>query len=104
MAIHLRVRRRKPFDVFRLRLEGRYGDDKRIIDNVLGYGLLFGKNIIKGNNGMLVGIFQHFDYWNNKVFELGSLGFGAGDYFKNKNQKTLKFIFRFAFRGGAISG
>ena len=28
------VRRRKPFDVFRLRLEGRYGDDKRIIDNV----------------------------------------------------------------------
>src|SRR5678815_733862 len=28
------VRRRKPFDIFRLRLEGRYGDDKRIIDNV----------------------------------------------------------------------
>src|SRR4030095_11001084 len=72
------IRRRKPFDVFRLRVEGRYGDDKRIIDNVLGYGLLFGKNIIKGNNGMLVGISQHFDYWNNKVFELGSLGFGPG--------------------------
>jgi hypothetical protein len=72
------IRRRKPFDVFRLRLEGRYGDDKRIIDNVLGYGLLFGKNIIKGNNGVLVGISQHFDYWNNKVFELGSLGFGPG--------------------------
>jgi len=72
------VRKRKPFDVFRLRLESRYGDDKRIIDNVLGYGLLFGKNIIKGNNGMLVGISQHFDYWNNKVFELGSLGFGPG--------------------------
>ena len=72
------VRKRKPFDVFRLRLEGRYGDDKRIIDNVLGYGLLFGKNIIKENKRMLVGIFQHFDYWNNKVFELGSLGFGPG--------------------------
>ena len=72
------VRRRKPFDVFRLRLEGRYGDDKRIIDNILGYGLLFGKNIIKRNNGMLIGIFQHFDYWNNNVFELGSLGFGPG--------------------------
>ena len=72
------VRSRKPFDVFRLRLEGRYGDDKRIIDNVLGYGLLFGKNIIKANNGMLVGVFQHFDYWSNKVFEMGTLGFGAG--------------------------
>ena len=72
------VRRRKPFDVFRLRLEGRYGDDKRIIDNVLGYGLLFGKNIARRNNAMLVGIFQHYDYWSNKVFELGSLGFGPG--------------------------
>jgi hypothetical protein len=81
------VRKRKPFDVFRLRLEGRYGDDKRIIDNVLGYGLLFGKNIIKKNNGMLVGIFQHFDYWSNKVFELGTLGFGAGVISKIKIRK-----------------
>ena len=78
------VRRRKPFDIFRLRLEGRYGDDKRIIDNVLGYGLLFGKNIVKENNGMLVGIFQHFDYWSNKVFELGTLGFGVGVISKMK--------------------
>jgi hypothetical protein len=69
------IRRRKPFDVFRLRLEGRYGDDKQIIDNVLGYGLLFGKTF---HHGILGGIFQQFDYWNNKVFEVGSLGFGPG--------------------------
>jgi hypothetical protein len=72
------VRRRKPFDVFRLRLESRYGADKKIIDNVLGYGLLFGKEITREKNRVLVGLFQHFDYWNNKVFELGSLGFGPG--------------------------
>jgi hypothetical protein len=72
------IRHRKPFDVFRLRLESRYGDEKKIIDNVAGYGILFGKNIVKGNNGILAGIFQHFDYWNNKVFELGTLGFGPG--------------------------
>jgi len=72
------IRRRKPFDVFRLRLESRYGDDRKLIDNVIGYGVLFSKNIIKGNHGMLAGIFQHFDYWNNKIFELGSLGFGPG--------------------------
>ena len=69
---------RKPFDVFRLRLEGRYGDDKKIVDNVLGYGLLFGRNIGSKNQQMLGGIFQQFDYWNNKVFEIGSLGFGPG--------------------------
>ena len=72
------VRKRKPFDLFRLRLESRYGDDKRIIDNVLGYGLLFGKNVVNEKNAMLAGVFQHFDYWNNKIFELGSLGFGPG--------------------------
>jgi hypothetical protein len=71
-------RKRKPFDVFRLRLEGRYGDDKQIVDNVLGYGLLFGKTSSAFKHDMLFGIFQQFDYWNNKVFELGSLGFGPG--------------------------
>jgi hypothetical protein len=72
------IRHRKPFDVFRLRLESRYGDEKKIIDNVVGYGILFGKNIVKGKHGILAGIFQHFDYWNNRVFELGTLGFGPG--------------------------
>lgn len=72
------VRQRKPFDLFRLRLESRYGDDKKFLDNVLGYGILFGKNIVEGRHGLLAGFFQQFDYWNNKVFELGSLGFGPG--------------------------
>ncbi|MES1198193.1 MAG: DUF3943 domain-containing protein [Chitinophagaceae bacterium] len=72
------IRHRKPFDVFRFRIESRYGDEKKIIDNVTGYGILFGKNIIKGKHGILVGLFQNFDYWNNRIFELGTLGFGAG--------------------------
>jgi hypothetical protein len=71
------VRHRKPFDVFRLRIETRVGDDK-FLDNVIGNGFIFGKNITRGKQGLLFGLFQHFDYWNNKNFELGSLGFGPG--------------------------
>jgi hypothetical protein len=71
------VRRRKPFDIFRLRLEGRIGEETKLLDNVTGYGLLFGKNMI-AKNSIFFGGFQYFDYWNNKIFELGSLGFGAG--------------------------
>ena len=41
-----------------------------------GYGILAGKNIKKER--LLAGIFQHFDYWNNNTFEVGSLGFGGG--------------------------
>jgi len=98
------VRRRKPFDVFRLRLEGRYGDDKRIIDNVLGYGLLFGKNIVKGDNGMLAGIFQHFDYWNNKEFELGSLGFGPGVLSEIKIGRTSNLYSGLHIAGVPLAG
>lgn len=71
------VRHRKPFDLFRMRVETRWGDDK-LLDNVLGYGLLHGKNLTGGKQGLLFGLFQYFDYWNNKSFEMGSLGFGPG--------------------------
>lgn len=98
------VRKRKAFDLFRLRLESRYGDDKRIIDNVLGYGLLFGKNIVKGNNAMLAGIFQHFDYWNNKVFELGSLGFGPGIISKIKIGRTSNLYSGLHVAGVPLAG
>jgi hypothetical protein len=77
-GIPFEKRKRRPFDVFRLRLESRYGADKRLIDNVLGYGLLTGKTVGSGNHGMLTGFFQQFDYWSNQSFELGSLGFGPG--------------------------
>ena len=72
------IRRRKPFDVFRLKFESRYGDDKKFIDNILGYGLLFGKTKRTSKSATLFGVFQHYDYWSNRIFELGSLGFGPG--------------------------
>lgn len=75
------VRPRKPFDVFRVRFESRYGEDKKFVDNIIGYGLLAGKTVKPGKSGrsaVLFGVFQHYDYWSNKVFELGSLGFGPG--------------------------
>lgn len=71
-------RQRKPFDLFRLRFELSYGVGRKILDNVTGYGILFGKNIRSGENGFLIGGFQHYDYWDNKLFELGTLAFGAG--------------------------
>ena len=72
------VRHRKPFDVFRFRTESSFGATKKILGTATGYGLLFGKNIIKGENATLIGGFQSFDYWNNKIFELGAIGLGVG--------------------------
>jgi len=71
-------RDRKPFDYFILRMNLTFGAGRKIIDNVVGNGILYGGNLKVGNMEMLAGIFQHYDLWDNKDFELGALGFGAG--------------------------
>jgi hypothetical protein len=72
------VRSRKPFDFFKIRADVNFGVGRKIIDNVLGYGILFGKNIQLGKMALLVGGFQYYDYWNSNIFELGTIGFGGG--------------------------
>jgi hypothetical protein len=71
-------RSRKPFDFFRLRVDLSFGYGKKMIDNVVGYGLLAGKNAGKKKSGSLIGIFQHYDYWDNYSFEMGALALGPG--------------------------
>ena len=68
--------RRKPFDLFRLRVELSYGTNRRLLDHVNGYGILAGKN--SKPDRLLVGLFQHYDYWRNNIFEVATLGFGGG--------------------------
>ena len=74
------IRPRKPFDVFKLRIDLSYGKNvgKKYLDNVTGYGLLFGKTVHSGNLEMLIGAFQHYNYWDSRIFEVTALGFGGG--------------------------
>jgi hypothetical protein len=74
------ARRRKPFDFFRLRTEFSRGADTigGTINNVTGYGMLWGRNRQLGPLSLLTGAFQYYDYWDTRDFELGALGFGGG--------------------------
>ncbi|RNI27172.1 DUF3943 domain-containing protein [Rufibacter immobilis] len=75
------LQRRKPFDLFRLRVELSKGANDTLggtINNITGYGILFGRNAQVGKLSMLTGLFQYYDYWNTRNFELGALGFGGG--------------------------
>ncbi len=87
------IRPRKPFDFFKLRLDLSYGKNvgKKYLDNLVGYGLLFGKSIHSGNWEMLVGAFQHYNYWDSKIFELSALSFGGGIITKWQLSKTSNF-------------
>lgn len=83
------VRSRKPFDFFKLRADLDFGVGRKYVDNVIGYGILFGKNMQLGNMSMLVGGFQYYDYWDSKIFELGTIGFGGGGFSKLPISKSV---------------
>src|SRR5207253_9751424 len=72
----------------KVRTEFSYGVGRKILDNVLGYGILFGKNVQVGKVAMLIGGFQYYDYWDSKAFELMTIGFGGGVFTKLPLSKT----------------
>jgi hypothetical protein len=75
----------KPFDLFRLRAEFTGGNADTVggtISNITGYGMLLGKNKQLGKVDILTGLFQYYDYWDNRNFVLGALGFGGGVFTK----------------------
>jgi len=72
------VRSRKPFDYFRVRIDLANGAGRKILDNITGYGLLFGGNLRAGGLDVLLGGFQHFNYFDNRTFELATIAFGPG--------------------------
>lgn len=82
------VRSRKPFDFFKLRAEFNFGVGRKIVDNITGYGILFGKNYQVGKLAMLIGGVQYYDYFDTKSFELSTIAFGGGVFTKLPISKT----------------
>ncbi|MEP6612513.1 MAG: hypothetical protein ABJA76_11530, partial [Mucilaginibacter sp.] len=80
---------RKPFDFFRLRTEFSFGSGRKLLDNLTGYGILVGNNTNIGKLSVMYGAFQYDDYWDNKTFELGALGFGGGVFTKYPISKDV---------------
>lgn len=82
-------RYRKPFDFFKLRADFSFGVGRKILDNLTGYGILLGNNTNYGKLSVLYGAFQYYDYWDNKSFELGAIGFGGGIFTKYPISKNI---------------
>ncbi|MCX6268321.1 MAG: DUF3943 domain-containing protein, partial [Bacteroidetes bacterium] len=88
------IRKRKPFDFFKFRADINIGVGRKFVDNILGTGILFGKNKQLSNLALLIGGFQYYDYWDNKKFELGTIGFGGGVVSKLPVSKTSNLYTR----------
>jgi hypothetical protein len=85
-------RSRKPFDYFRVRGDLDFGVGRKIIDLATGHGILFGSNVQVGNLEMLIGLFQHMDFFDNRTFELGSIAFGPSIISKLPLSKSTSLL------------
>jgi hypothetical protein len=85
------VRKRKPLDFFNIRADLNFGVGRKILDNIAGYGVLFGKNTHVRKLSLLIGGFQYYDFWDNKIFEKGTIGFGCGVIAKWQLSKKSNF-------------
>jgi hypothetical protein len=82
-------RSRKPFDFFKVGLDLDFGTGRKIIENVSGLGILFGRNVQSGNLEMLNGLYHHYDFFDNNTFEVASFGFGPGTISKLPISKSI---------------
>lgn len=98
------IRKRKPFDVFRFKTEFSFGTGRKLLDNILGYGILFGRTANWGKLSVLYGAFQYYDYWDNKTFELGAIGFGGGLITKYQVSKTIELYTNLHISGVPLAG
>ena len=73
---------RKPYDFFNIKGIFSIGTQP-IISQVSVLGLLFGKNYKhKNDQSMLLGMFQHFDFYSNVYYKIGANSLGAGIIYK----------------------
>lgn len=98
------IRKRKPFDFFKFRFDLHFGTGRKILDNIIAYGFLYGKNKQLGKATLLVGAFQYYDYWDNKSFELGAVGLGLGTFVKLPVRKESSFYANLHFQVIPFSG
>mgnify|MGYP003946870319 CR=1 FL=1 len=76
-----RERAVKPFDFINLQAQLNLGDTNNSqIGAITAYGTLAGKNLNNEENGqkLFVGLFQHYDFFDNQVYKVGGISFGAG--------------------------
>ncbi len=96
----------KPFDFFRFYTAinfGKRSESKDAEGNIVYsgqpaigqfriYGILAGRSSKVGEDGkFLIGIFQHFDYLENNVYQIGGTSIGPGIGFRTSPKEDIKF-------------
>ncbi len=88
----------KPFEFFDLRSWLRFVDtDIRPSPfvNITAHGILWGQNLKRSPEySLVIGAFQHFDFLNDEVIEIGSLGFSGGFILNQKIGQDINMYYQ----------
>jgi hypothetical protein len=82
----------KPFDFFRFNLAINFGGVQPPIGQFRIYGLLHGEKSSLGNGRFIWGIFQHFDYLESNVYQVGGTSVGLGIGYRTAIDENINFI------------
>lgn len=83
----------KPFDFFRFGAAFNFGGVQPIVGQFRIYSILHGKVSNTGNDGkFLWGIFNHYDYLENNVYQVGGTSVGLGIGYRSAQKKSFQFI------------
>jgi hypothetical protein len=95
---------RKPYDFFNFKGLFSIGTQP-LLSQISVYGLLFGKNYkYKSDQKMLIGMFQHFDYYHSTYYEIGANSLGAGIVFKFPTVSDVTFESSLHIAGIVLGG
>ncbi len=95
---------RKPYDFFNFKGLFSLGTQP-FVSQVSAYGFLFGKNYkYKSDQKMLIGMFQHFDYYNSTYYEIAANSLGAGIIYKFPTVSDVTFESSLHIAGIVLGG
>ena len=83
----------KPFDFFRFNAGFNLGGVQPPIGSFRIYAILYGKTSNIGSGGrFLWGIFNHYDYLENNVYQIGGTSVGLGIGYRSAKVKSVQYI------------
>lgn len=95
---------RKPFDFFKVKTIFNFGTQP-LINQINIYGFILGKNFqYRDDQRMLLGLFQHFDYFNNTSYKIGAQSIGGGIIYKFPTLSDVDLESSIHFAGIILGG
>ena len=86
------VKNRYVLDYFRVSFQFATNSGRRWLSHVSEYGILYGKNYKHGEKEILGGVFQHYDFLDNPIYDLSTMSFGGGAISRMPIHKNSKFL------------